>query len=554
MWNFADAWEILAERFAAEPAIFHGSVERSWDEFDRRACALARFLLDAGLERQDKVAQYCRNRPEYLESVFACFKGSLVPVNTNFRYGEEELAYLFDDSDTRAVVFDSEFADTCSKLRARLPEVRAWVCVGAACPDWAVSYDAVAEPVSSAQHRHTMPPWGRSGADIYLLYTGGTTGLPKGVMWAQHDLFEMLERQYGRTPPEVPDVAAYLGRLAGAGPRVVVGPPLMHGTASWFAMATLSLGGSVATLVAPRFDALEMLEVLVMRRAKGLCIVGDPFAKPILAELGLHPGRWDLSDLRLIVSSGAMLSRESKEGLIAAAPNARIVDGLGTSESGPLGTAVTTRPGETATAEFRLREGVHVIDEEGHDIRPGSGVAGRLAVGGNLPLGYYKDPAKTTNTFIEVDGRRFAVAGDWATVDSNGTIKLLGRGSGCINTAGEKVYPEEVEEVLKQATDVRDAAVVGVPDDRYGEAVVALVEIEAGAALDEVALRAHVSAHLAGYKTPKAIIEVGVVPRHANGKMDYRTIKALAGERLVRAPSGQSLSASSPTSDAGNGG
>jgi acyl-CoA synthetase (AMP-forming)/AMP-acid ligase II len=538
-WNYADVWEALASRFGDSPALLHGPVIRTWGDFDSRADGLAASLLDFGLRRQDKVAQYCRNRPEYLESMFAAFKAGLVPVNTNFRYGDEELSYLWKDSDTTAVVFDAEFTETCDRLRHQLPEIKAWLRVPAPalegapdseCPDWAVPYEVAAS--AARGEGPTQAPWGRSGDDLNLLYTGGTTGMPKGVMWPQHDFFLMIEHQYGRTPPEEADLEGYLARYEKPGPRVLPGPPLMHGTACWFSMAALSAAGSVVTLTRRHFDPVELLDTIVERAVKGVCIVGDPFAKPILAELDANPGRWDLSGVRLIMSSGAMLSRETKERLITHAPRARLVDGLGSSESGSLGTAVAEKPEDAATARFRLGDNVRVLDDDGRDVVPGSGRQGRLAVGGHLPLGYYKDPVKTASTFLTIDGRRYVVAGDWAIVESDGTITLLGRGSGCINTAGEKVYPEEVEEVLKGFAGVHDACVVGMPDDRFGEAVVALVQMEPGADFDEAALVAHAKAHLAGYKAPRRILAVKHVARHANGKMDYAAMKDEARSRL----------------------
>ncbi|MFZ0668312.1 MAG: AMP-binding protein [Acidimicrobiales bacterium] len=526
-WNYADVWEWIAERFGDETALLHGSKETSWSDFDRRADGVARTLVDSGLEQQDKVAQYCRNKPEYLESTFAAFKAGLVPVNTNFRYGPSELAHLWSDSDTAAVVFDEEFAETCEQIRSRM-RIKVWLCIGERCPDWAIPYEQAAADSSAEPHDHFRAAWGRSGDDLDLLYTGGTTGMPKGVMWRQNDLFQMVERQYGRRPPVECDLDGYLGRLEKVGPRVLPAPPLMHGTASWYSRAALDAAGSVVTLASRSFDPVELLDAAVSRRVKGLCIVGDAFARPIIKELDEHPGRWDLSGLRVIMSTGAMFSRECKERFIEIVRNVIVVDGLGTSESGTLGTSVATEPSKVGTARFSRSENVRVIDSDGNDIEPGSGEPGRLAVGGFLPVGYYKDPEKSSDTFITLRGQRYAVAGDWATVDADEMITLLGRGSNCINTAGEKVYPEEVEEALKRATGVRDAAVVGLPDERFGQVVIGVVELEPGTEFDEIALISHVKTSLAGYKAPKAVLRVDAIARHPNGKVNYVAAKMAA--------------------------
>lgn len=532
-WNFGDVWEWIAARFPQEPALLHGSTVRSWEEFDRRAEGVAHALLDAGIDRQERVAQYSRNRPEYLETTFAAFKASLVPLNTNFRYGPEELVYLWTDAGASVVAFDAEFTETCSRLRHELPLVKVWMRIGTGddCPSWAVPYEEAATaspPARPARERRA-----RSGDDLDLLYTGGTTGMPKGVMWRQHDLFLMIENQFGRTPPEEADLEGYLSRIVTAGPRVLPGPPLMHGTASWFARAALSGAGSVVTLTGARFEARELLDTVVERQVKGICIVGDAFAKPIIAELDAQPGHWDLGHVRLVLSSGAMLSRQSKARLAELVPRAKLVDGLGTSESGSLGAAASETPDGLATTRFVLGANVRVVDEEGRDVVAGSGRSGRLAVAGHIPLGYFGDAEKTAATFVVLDGRRHVIAGDWVTVDADGSVVFLGRGSSCINTGGEKVFPEEVEEVLKQAAGVRDAAVVGVPDDRFGEAVVALVELEPGQPFDEASLLGHVRRRLAGYKVPKFVLRVESVGRHANGKMDHATMKEIAISRLA---------------------
>jgi fatty-acyl-CoA synthase len=409
-----------------------------------------------------------------MESMFAVFKAGLVPVNTNYRYGDDELTYLWDNCDAAAVVFDAEFTDTCARLRPKLPGIRHWLRIGdeANGPDWAIPY----EQAATSHPGRVVADWGRSGDDLYLLYTGGTTGMPKGVMWRQDDMFRMLEEQQGNPVGEEADPTGFVAALTRPGMRAVPAPPLMHGAACWFVLPILCRGGAAVTLTGASLDAVELLDTMVREKVRALCIVGEAFARPMVRELEADPARWDLSELRVIVSSGAMLSAESKMRLLKFAPKARIFDGLGTSESGSVATTVTDESSKEATARFKLSPKARVVDDSGRDVVPGSGEAGRLAIGGFIPLGYYGDAEKTAATFVELDGQRYVIAGDWATVDTDGTITLLGRGSSCINTAGEKVYPEEVEEVLKQAAGVRDAAVVGVPDERFGERIVALVE------------------------------------------------------------------------------
>jgi acyl-CoA synthetase (AMP-forming)/AMP-acid ligase II len=523
-WNFADVWEAVADRFPDAPAVLSGDARIPWRAFDQRANSIAAALLDHGLAHQDKVAQYMRNRPEYLESMFATFKASLVPVNTNYRYTDDELLYLWNDCDAAAVIFDNEFRDACARIRDRLPRVRCWLHVGAIgdCPPWATSYTQVA----TANHVRVHPPRGRSGDDLYLLYTGGTTGQPKGVMWRQHDLFRMLQAQAGRPVPDAADASAFAAHYDQPGPRVLPAAPLMHGTAAWFTMPILSRGGAAVTVDATSFDAEQLLEAVVRHRVSGLCIVGDAFARPLITILDAAPDRWALDGLRVIVSSGAILSADSKRRLHHHLPNVTILDTLGSSESGSLARTITTRDDNAPadSARFQLGPNTRVITEGGTDVVPGSGESGLLAIGGYQPIGYYKDPDKTAATFRELGGRRYVVAGDYATVDHDGTITLLGRGSSCINTAGEKVYPEEVEQALKTADGVQDAAVIGVPDVRFGQVVVALVETANGSELDPDTLRAHVRGRLASYKVPRRVLLVDSLGRGANGKLDHRRL------------------------------
>jgi len=527
-WNFADMWEAVAARQPDAPALVHGGETTSWGDLARRAGAIGTALIVAGLPHQAKVALYLANGPEYLEALFGTFTAGLVPVNTNYRYTESELAYLWRNADAEAVVFHGRFADQCATLRPDLPAVRVWIWVDDGtnpCPEWAWPYDeVVAGPAGDVR------PWSRSGDDLFLIYTGGTTGRPKGVMWPQHSLFRSIERGYG-TPLEPADPDALLDRLRLPGQRVVVAAPLMHGTACFFAMSRLTHGGCVIT-VPGAFDPVLLLDTLEAERAKGVCIVGDAFGRPIAAALASEPGRWDLTALRLIFSSGVMFSPECKAALLARAPRAVVADSLGSSESGGLGVS-TTAPGERSTSGgFRVGPTTRVVDDDGRDVAPGSGEAGRLAVSGDIPVGYHGDPEKTAATFLRIDGITHVVAGDWAEVGTDGTIRLLGRGSACINTGGEKVFPEEVEEAIKRTPGVRDAVVVGLPDDRFGEVITAVIEPDPGHEVDRDAVDARVRADLAGYKAPRHLVVVRSIGRAANGKADHPRLRQVAAEAV----------------------
>ena len=533
-WTFPDVWEQAAAAFPDAPALIHGDRRISWAEFDRRAAALAATFERHGLAAGAKVAQYLPNRPEYLESFYAATKISLVPVNTNYRYLDDELVYLWDNADVEAVVFDGQYTEVVQRVRPRVPGVRAWLHVGPAgeCPEWAVAFEqAAAGPQRVPSGRS------RSDDDLILLYTGGTTGMPKGVMWRQADLLSLLNSLERRGLPERggPDelAAFYAGRRPGL--RSLIACPLMHGTGLFFALGTLNMGGSVVTLGVPRFSAEALLDTLVGAQANAVVIVGDAFARPLLDALDAQPDRWPLDHVRVVMSSGAIWSEPVKRRLAGRLPNALLIDGLGSSETGSIASSHTTGEQVAETARFTPSETGAVILDDGRFAEPGSGEIGRLAVTGWIPLGYYKDPAKTAEVFKVVGERRWSIPGDLATLEADGTIRLLGRGSNCINTAGEKVFPEEVEEVLKTHPAVVDAAVVGVPHDRFGQVIVALVEPRLGARPDPEELVVHVKARLAGYKAPKLVKVVDSVERAVNGKLDYPRLRQLAIEAWAAA-------------------
>ena len=526
-WNYGDVWETVADTLPDAPALTHGERTRTWAELDQRADHLARWLLGAPVARQDKVALYLYNGSEYLETTFACFKLGLVPINTNYRYADEELVYLWENADTVAVVFHGVFVERIEGIRDRVPGVRHWLWVDdgtAPCPTWAIPYEEVADPGEGDADDRVRGPWGRGPDDVYMLYTGGTTGMPKGVMWRQDDLFARLNGAGFRRYPEnggVDDVRAELLR-GGPGMTLMPACPLMHGTGGFTSLECLSEGGRVVTLTSRQFDPVELLDTVQRERVNGLIIVGDAFAKPILATLDAEPERWDLSSLVGIISSGVMWSEETKQGLLRHHPGMLLVDAFSSSEAIGMGSSVSSGSSAAHTAQFTLGPEVRVIGADGVDVVPGSGESGVLALGGRIPLGYYKDEEKTAATFRTIDGHRYSVPGDYAEVGADGSIHLLGRGSVVINTGGEKVYPEEVEEVIKAMDGVADAVVVGMPNERFGEEIVAVVERSPGSG--EVTAEEVIGAvktRLAGYKAPRRVRFVDTIGRSPAGKVDY---------------------------------
>jgi 3-oxocholest-4-en-26-oate---CoA ligase len=535
-WNFAELWEVCAGVRGEAPAAVHGDRTISWAEFDRRADGLAAALLDAGLAHQDKVAQYLYNGPEYMQGVYACFKAGMVPVNTNYRYADDELVYLWDNADAAAVMFHAGFVPTIERIRTRLPKVKLWLWVEDGThprPDWALD---LADTAQGAGDGPVRGPWGRSGADRWFLYTGGTTGAPKGVMWEQDTLVRLMSTTF---PVPLDDEATmeahrdHLAATASASPVLLPAAPLMHGTGHMMSLGQLTLGGTVVTLPGRSLDPEAIWQACADHGVTVLVIVGDAFARPLLEALDAQPGRWDLSRVALMVSSGVMWSQPVKERLLDHLPQVLIFDSLGSSEAVGMAASLSSKGTVPGTARFALGAGAVVITDDGRTVAPGSGEIGRVGVSGLLPVGYYKDEVKTAATFPVIDGVRYSLPGDWATVEADGTVTLLGRGSVCINTGGEKVFPEEVEEVLKTAPGVVDAVCVGVPDERFGEAICAIVEPRDGTTIDAGAVVAHVKDHLAHYKAPRRVLVRDAIGRAPNGKVDYKGLTAWAREQVA---------------------
>jgi len=536
-WTFVDIPDTIETLLPANaPAFIHGERVVSWGDATRASNNLARALIARGSAPGEKIAIYMRNRPEYVIALSAAFKARLTHVNVNYRYTPEEVWYIFDNADAQTVVYASEFRDAVAQIRNRLPKVKTWVEVsqsGQTAP-FAESFDKLADEGDGAPLNIE-----RAGDDMLFIYTGGTTGMPKGVMWPHHDLREITlsaARRMGPVPGTLEALAEHT-RTMGPGGRVLIAPPLMHGTGLLTALGAHLSGGCVITLTGESFDAVETLEAIDRHRPQSLTIVGDSFARPLLNALKANPARWSVSSITSVVSSGVMWSLEVKRGLLEYMPEAMLTDAFSSSEALGMGSSMMTKLGEVQTAKFMIGDRCRVFDENDQPVEPGAGVRGLVALGSPNPLGYYKDDEKTARTFRMINGARYSIPGDWCIVEADGSLTLLGRGNACINTAGEKVFPEEVEEVLKTHPSVEDALVVGLPDDTWGQAVTAIVDLAPGQSLDEAALKAHCRKSLAGYKTPKRVFVTDRALRSINGKPDYPAAKACAEAGAAEAAS-----------------
>jgi fatty-acyl-CoA synthase len=542
--NWATLWESLAAAQPDHVAVVVGDRQLRWRDLEQRSARLAGAFGLHDIGAGSKVAQLLYNCPEYLESVFAAFKVRATPVNVNYRYLADEVAYILANSDAEVLVFHGSLADRLADVRSRAPHLRLLLQVddGAPLLDGALWYHEVLEAADAAA------PIERSGDDLLFLYTGGTTGLPKGVMWRHVDLFGALAfTGYVSAGLEVPTTSDQVGAVAaalnaeGRSPVNLCAPPLMHGTALFLAISAFVMGGTVVLLGGRRFDADELWRLVEQHRVTQLSIVGDAFARPMVAalEAAATAGTpYQLESLQRIVSTGATLSAEHKRAFQHRAPQVVIIDMIGASEGGPFAISMTM-PGQAPadTAVFTAPPNAVVIDDStGLPAERGAGVVGMLAVSGPMPTGYYGDEAKTASTFRTIDGVRYTVPGDYATIDADGTVHLLGRGSVCINTGGEKVYPEEVEVAARSHPAVLDCTVVGVADARFGEAVTLVASLHPGAAADDRDVIDHVRGRLAAYKAPKRVVWVDTIERSPSGKADYRWARSVA-EQAVPSPS-----------------
>ena len=533
--HFATVWENIADEIGDSPAITHGSVTRTWSEYDDRSARIATALVNAGLKPDSKVGLYLYNSNEYLEAQFATFKFRGVPVNVNYRYLDEELLYLLENSDSEVLFFHSSLGDRVARVIDRLPQLKLLIEVSDSNDSHvpsAVSYDSLFE------NHEPMPRIARKDDDIYMLYTGGTTGMPKGVMYHMGSLVDSFIANglmlLGVTPPsDIADLGATLreAQANGIRPISIPGCPLMHGTGMWIGTMMPSLAGAhIVTLESRSFDAHELFRVIQDRQATHVTIVGDSFAKPMLQAIDEAASKgtpYDTSSLSMVASSGVMWTSEVKQDLLDRIEQVVLFDAMGSSE-GSMGMALSMKGLPPATAKFSVSATTKVFTEDDREVQPGSGEIGKVAAGGAVPIGYFKDPEKSSKTFRTINGVRYSFPGDMATVEADGSLTLLGRGSQVINSAGEKIFPEEVEEAVKRVDGVLDCLVVGIDNDKFGQAVTAVVSLSPGATVEETTIIASVKTQLAGYKAPKRVVFVSQIPRAPNGKPDYKTARDLA--------------------------
>jgi fatty-acyl-CoA synthase len=527
--HYATIWESVADAVPDAPALVQGDSRRTWSEFEARAARLAGALAAAGVGPGSKVGIFLYNSPEYLEVQFAALKLRAVPINVNYRYVADELAYLLDNADAEALVLHASLGHRVVDVLPRLTGLRAVLEVDDGGPhlDAADRYEDVLAAATPA------PRIERSPDDVTMTYTGGTTGMPKGVVGrigpAVQGLLQSVPTLFGRSPAGSPDEVAGIARsVVDDGQQYVSLPacPLMHATAMGIgSLPPLLFGSCVVLLNGRSFDVDELWATVERERVNGITIVGDPFARPMLRALEDGPTR-QLDSVQFVLSSGAMFSVDVKARLLEHLTGALILDFIASTE-GAMGLSVSSRGAVAPTGSFRPGPGVVVLADDGKVIPAGSDDEGVLAIAGAGADAYYKDPEKSAGTFRVVDGVRYTVPGDHARINADGSIELLGRGSQCINTGGEKVFPEEVEEAIKAVPGIDDCLVFGEADERFGQRVVGVASRTAGAHVGVADVLALAQGHVATYKLPRQLLLVDAVPRTATGKADYPAARRL---------------------------
>lgn len=528
-YSLADLFEQVVDAVPEREAFVAGERRLTYRELDRRANRLAHVLAARGVRPDDRVGLQLVNGSEYLEGMLAAFKIRAVPVNVNYRYVEGELRHLFSDAGLVALVLHASFAERVAVAAADLPGLRAFLVVADGDDASALSSaDDYETALSGASEKRDFES--RSDDDLYCVYTGGTTGLPKGVLWRHEDIFfaAMGGGDPFQTGDWITEPAELVDRLPEVGMVALPIPPFMHASAHWLAFHQLFGGGKIVVPEGGGFDPAAIWELVGREQVNTVVIVGDAMARPLCDELIANPGRYDTSSLLAIGSGGAILSPSTKEQIAELLPGRFVVDSFGSSETGTVGGQGAFEGKAGPGPKLRVDDRTAVLDDDLHPVEAGSGRIGRLARTGHVPIGYHGDAEKSAATFVTSGAKRWVIPGDMATVELDGTINLLGRGSVSINTGGEKVFPEEVEAALKAHPGVLDVVVVGVSDDRWGERVVAIVEPRSGSAPSLEDLQTHARAHLAGYKLPRELVEVDHVVRSPSGKADYRWAKEVA--------------------------
>ena len=533
--NIADLAEHAIDAVPDRVALISGDEQLTYAQLEEKANRLAHYLRDRGVKKDDKVGLYCRNRIEIVIAMLGIVKAGAILVNINYRYVEGELKYLFENSDMVALVHERRYADRVANVLPETPNVTTVLSVEDGSDDDYQRYGGV-EFYSALEQASPERDFGeRSADDIYLLYTGGTTGFPKGVMWRHEDIYRVLFGGTDFATGEFVKDEYDLAKAAADNPPMVRHPipPMIHGatqSATW-----MSIFSGQTTVLAPEFDADEVWATIEKHKVNLLFFTGDAMARPLLDALTkLHDSgnEPDLSSLFLLASTAALFSTSIKEKFLELLPNRVITDSIGSSETGFGGTSIVAKgQSHTGGPRVTIDHRTVVLDEDGNEVKPGSGVRGMIAKKGNIPVGYYKDEKKTAETFKTFNGVRYAIPGDFAEVDEDGSVTMLGRGSQSINSGGEKIYPEEVEAALKGHPDVFDALVVGVPDERYGNCVAAVIHRRPGTDTTLAELDTFVRQEIAGYKVPRKVWWVDEIHRTPAGKPDYRWAKDTTEER-----------------------
>jgi acyl-CoA synthetase (AMP-forming)/AMP-acid ligase II len=534
-FQLADLFESIADRVPDREAMVAGDRRLTYAQLETRANQLANQLSALGVGVGDHVGIQLHNGTEYIEAMLASFKLRAVPINVNYRYMEEELHYLFDDADLVALIVHKSFIPHVASVASSLPKLKDFIVVDEVCEveltlPRALDYETAL--AASSDKRIGGP---RSSEDLYVVYTGGTTGMPKGVMWHHEDIFfaAMGGGDILRTGNPVRKPEELAERIPEQTLGALPAPPFMHAAAQWLAFTTLFSGGKIVIPEGGGFNPDEIWDLIAREKLLMLVIVGDAMATPLADSLEANPDRFDLSSLIVIASGGALFSPSTKERLRMQLPNRIIMDGLGSSETGVMGNKASM-PGVALDKEpcFIVNEQISVLDENLKPVVRGSGAIGHLARKGCVPIGYYNDTQKSRNTFLVVDGERWALPGDMATVEIDGTVRLLGRDKFSINTGGEKVFPEEVEAVIKAHPNVFDVLVVGLPDENWGEKIVAVVQVRPGANLTLEQVRDFCSTHISHFKEPRELVLADTICRSPTGKADYGWAKAHAIQGL----------------------